>query len=100
MTIKEYTEEFFKQSMRVGQIEGIVERVARYVNGLRFEIWDEIILLNLKTIEYAYQSSLRVEDKLLRRKNQKNRGRGSVRGSANRGGKFQTSKDEVEGSSI
>ena len=56
-------------------------------------------MLNLKTIEYAYQLSLRVEDKLLRRQNQKNRGRGSVRGSPNRGGKFHTSKDKVEGSS-
>ena len=35
-------------------------------------------MLNLKTIEDAYQSSLRVEENILRRKNQKNRGRGSV----------------------
>ena len=73
--------------------------MARYINGLIFEIQDEISLLNLKTVEDAFQESSRVEENLLRRQNQKNQGRGSVRGSPNRGGKFHTSKDEVEGSS-
>ena len=73
--------------------------MARYINGLRFEIEDKISLLNLNTVEYVYQSTLRVEENILRIHNLKNRGRGSVRGSPNRGGKFHTSKDEVEGSS-
>ena len=68
----------------------------RYINGLIFEIQDELSLLNLKTIEDAFQKTSRVEDKLLRRENQKNRGKGSARGSLNRGGKFHTSKDEVK----
>ena len=71
--------------------------MARYINGLRYEIQDEISLLNLKTIEDSYQASSRVEEKLLRRQNQKNQGRGSAKGSPNRGGKFHTCKDEAEG---
>ena len=40
--VREYTEEFFKLSIRAGQVQGNIERVARYINGLRFEIQDEI----------------------------------------------------------
>ena len=61
MTVKEYTEEFFKLSIRDGQTQGDVERVARYINGLRYEILYETSLLNLKTIEDAYQEASRVE---------------------------------------
>ena len=59
MTIKEYTEEFYKLSIRAGHIEDDIEKVARYINGLRYEIQDEISLLNLRMIEDAYQSTLR-----------------------------------------
>lgn len=33
MTVKEYIEEFYRLSIRARQIEGDVERVARYING-------------------------------------------------------------------
>ena len=58
-------------------------------------------MLNLKTVEDAYHATSRVEEKLLRRLNQKNRGRSTTKGkgSPNKGGKFQNSKDEAEGSS-
>ena len=99
MTVKEYTEEFFRLNIRSGHIEGGLERVARYINGLRYDIQDELSLLNLKTIEDAYQISLKVEDKLLRKQNQRNIGKKMVRGRGvpNRGGR--NSKDEVESSS-
>ena len=79
MTVKEYTEDFFNLSIRDGQTQGDVERVARYINGLRYEIQDEINLLNFKTIKDAYQAASRVEEKLLRKQNQKNRGRNPTR---------------------
>ena len=50
MTVKEYTKEFFKLSIRVGQTQGDVERVARYINGIRYEIQDEINFLNLNKL--------------------------------------------------
>ena len=54
MTIKEYNEEFFKLCIRDGNIEENIERVSKYINGLRFEIQHEISFLNLKTIEDYY----------------------------------------------
>ena len=99
MAVKEYTEEFFKLSIRAGQTQGDIERVAKYINGLRFEIQDEISLLSLKTIEDAYQEASRVEEKILRKHNQKSRGRNTTRGKGfpNRGG--STPKYAVEYSS-
>jgi hypothetical protein len=38
MTVKEYTEEFYKLSIRSGHRESDDEKVARYMNGLRYEI--------------------------------------------------------------
>ena len=40
MIVKEYIEEFFKLSIRDGQTQGDIKRVARYINGLRYEIQD------------------------------------------------------------
>ena len=99
MHVKEYTEEFFKLSIRARQIQGNIERVTRYINGLRFDVQDEISLVNLNTVEDAYQETSRVGEKLLRKQNQKSRGRNTTRGKGfpNRGGR--TPKDEVESSS-
>ena len=54
MTIKEYTEEFYKVSIRAGQIQDTTEKIARYINGLRMEIQDEISLLSPKIVEESY----------------------------------------------
>ena len=99
MTVKEYIEEFFRLSIRTRQIQGDIERVARYINGLRYELQDEISLSNMNSVEDSYQVSSRVEENILRRHNQKNRGQSTARGkgSPNRGGKFHTCKDEAEG---
>ena len=72
MNVKEYTKEFFKLSIRDRKTQRVIKRVAKYINGLRYEIQDEIILLNLKIVEDAYHATSRVEEKLLRRRNQKN----------------------------
>jgi hypothetical protein len=100
MTVKEYTEEFYRLNIRVGHIEEDVEKVARYINGLRYEIQDEIILLSLRTVEDAYQATLKEEEKLARKKSQRNRGRSPARGKgqSNRG-RFQPSKEEAGSSS-
>lgn len=52
--VKEYTEEFYKLCIRAGHFEGDMEKVSRYINGLRYDIQYEISLLSLKTIEDAY----------------------------------------------
>jgi hypothetical protein len=38
MTVKEYTKEFYWWNIRTGQQERDEEKVARYINGLRYEI--------------------------------------------------------------
>ena len=54
MTVREYTEEFYKVNIRFGHIEDTPERVSRYVNGLRFDIQYELSLLSLRFVEEAY----------------------------------------------
>ena len=80
LIVKEFTEEFFRLSIRDGYTQGGLERVSRYINGLRYDIQDELGLLNLKTIEDAYQVASKVEEKLLRKQNQGNREKNIVRG--------------------
>jgi predicted DsbA family dithiol-disulfide isomerase len=73
MSVKEYTEEFYKLNIRVGHIEENLRKVARYLNGLRYEIQDEIGILSPNTIEEAYQFSLKEEEKLARKQNQRSK---------------------------
>ena len=54
-------------NIRVGHVEDNPEKVARYINRLRFEIQDEMSLLFLNYIEEAYQFSLKVEEKLAKK---------------------------------
>jgi hypothetical protein len=67
MTVKEYTEEFYKMNIRTGQREKDEEKVSRYINGLRYEIQDEINMMTVRTVEDAYQIALKAEEKLARK---------------------------------
>ena len=58
---------FYRLSIRAGHVEDDMEKVAKYINGLRYDIQDEISFLSLKTIEDAYQASLKVEYNMLRK---------------------------------
>jgi hypothetical protein len=64
MTVKEYTEEFYKLNMRASHRESDDEKVARYMNGLRYDIQDEMNMVTIRTVEDAYQMDLKVEEKL------------------------------------
>ena len=99
MTVREYTKEFYKVSIRAGQTQDTDEKVARYVNGLRMDIQDEISILSLKIVEEAYQMVVKVEEKL--RRKQSARARGTFRGKGNQGGRGRsiTPKDGASGSS-
>jgi hypothetical protein len=59
MEIKEYTDEFYRLSIRVGYRKGDVERVSRYIDGMRYDIQDDISLLNIKIVEDSYQEQLK-----------------------------------------
>ena len=65
MTVKGYTEEFYRVNLRAGYTDDTPEKTAKYMNGLRLEILDEISILSPKFVEEAYQSALKVEEKLI-----------------------------------
>ena len=44
MTMKEYTKKFNRLDIRSGYVDDDVEKIARYINGLRSRIQDEISL--------------------------------------------------------
>ena len=77
MTVREYIEEFYNVNIRSGHMEETPERVDRYINGLIFDIQDELGLLPLRNVEEAYQVSLKDEEKPMRKNNEKAKMRGS-----------------------
>jgi hypothetical protein len=80
MTVKEYTEEFYKMNIRAGHRESDDEKVARYMNGLRYDIQDEMSMVTIQTVEDAYQMALKAEEKLSRKQGQRGRGRSQPKG--------------------
>jgi hypothetical protein len=80
MSVKEYTEEFYKINIRAGHWESDDEKVARYMNGLRYDIQDEMSMMTLRNVEDAYQMALKAEEKLSRKKGQRGQGRSQARG--------------------
>jgi hypothetical protein len=94
MTVKEYTEEFYRLNIRAGHRESNDEKVARYINGLRYEIQDEISMATIRTVEDAYQLALKAEEKLSRKQSQRGRGRSQPRGKAVAQDKYQKPKEE------
>eukprot|EP00253_Pinus_taeda_P007387 PITA_07387 len=99
ISVKEYTKEFYRLNIREGHAKDDMEKVTIYINGLRYDIPDEIILLSLKTIEDAYQASVKAEEKMLRKQNQRNRGKSSVRGRGTTRPRFQQHQNEERSSS-
>ena len=63
--MKEYTEEFYKINLRARYIEDTVEKVSRYLNGLRYDIQDELSLVNPTGVDEAYQYALWAEERML-----------------------------------
>jgi len=64
MTVKEYTEEFYRLNIRAGHRESDDEKVSRYMNGLRYDIQDEMSMMTIRTVEDAYHMALKDEEKL------------------------------------
>jgi hypothetical protein len=71
MTVKEYTEEFYRLNIRAGHHESDDEKDARYMNGLRYDIQDEMSMMTIQTVEDAYQMALKAKEKLSRKQGQR-----------------------------
>jgi uncharacterized protein YjbK len=71
MKVKEYTEELSRLNIRAGHQESDDDKVTRYLNGLRYDIQDELSMLTIRMVEDAYQLSLKAEEKLSRKQGQR-----------------------------
>ena len=79
MTVREYTDKFYRVNFKARYTKDTVERTTRYVNGLRLDILDEINILSPKNTEEAYQSAMKAEEKITKRQNAR-RGQRAGRG--------------------
>ncbi len=70
MILNEYTNEFYRLDIRYEHVDNEVDKVTRYINGLRFRIQDEISLIKLKSVEEAYQYTLNAKE-ILKSKHEK-----------------------------
>ena len=75
MSVKDYREEIYRLDIRSRHVDDEVEKVVRYLNGLRSGIQDEISFVKLDSLEEAYQYSLKDEEILEKRYEQRQRGR-------------------------
>ena len=75
MSMNEYNEEFYRLDIRYGHVDDEIEKFARYINGLRYRIQDEISFVKLESVEEAYQYALKVEEILTKKHEQRQRGR-------------------------
>ena len=84
----EYTKEFYRLYIKLGHVDDNVQKIARYLNGLRSRIQDEIIFLKLESVEEPYEYVLKAKEILTKKHEQRQRGRG---------GKFQRGKGRSYG---
>jgi hypothetical protein len=70
MTMKEYIEEFYRLNIRAGHRESDDEKVFKYLNGLRYDIQDELSMVTIRKVEDAYHMALKSKEKLSRKQGQ------------------------------
>ena len=94
MNVKEYTDEFYRLDIISRHVDNDVDKIKRYINGLRSRIQDEISFVKLKSVEEPYQYALKVEEILTKKHEQRQRGRGG-RFQRGRGRSDRESRDEL-----
>ena len=96
LTVREYTEEFYKENLRAGYIEDTYEKTARYINGLIMDIQEEMSMLSPSAMEEDYHYALRAKEKIIW-KQTFGRGKGAAKGGGHSTGrgKALVHKDEV-----
>jgi hypothetical protein len=71
MSMKEYTEEFYKINIKAGHWESDNQKFARYMNGMRYDIQDEMSIMIFQNVGDSYQMALKAEEKLSRKQGQR-----------------------------
>ena len=51
MSVKEYTEDFYRINIRAGHRESDDKKVSRYMNGLQYDIQDEMSMITIRNVE-------------------------------------------------
>ena len=67
LDVSSYIEEFLKLYIKTNTIEDEEEKLARYMNGLKLPIQEELGLYTPTLVNKCYQLSLKVEEKWKRR---------------------------------
>lgn len=78
LDVMAYTEEFHRLSIREGHTKDEVEKVARYLNGFRLNIQDEIGLTTPRSVEECFQLVVKEEKMIKRRQEIQGRDKGSI----------------------
>jgi hypothetical protein len=68
--VKQYTEDFYRLNIRAGQKENEYEKTTRYINGMSYEIHEEINMMSISKFKDSYQEALKAEEKLARKQSQ------------------------------
>jgi hypothetical protein len=64
LTVEQYTDKFHELTVRSKIIETDQQTLARYRNGLHGELYKEMLIARLITVEEAYQLALRIEKQI------------------------------------
>jgi hypothetical protein len=75
MTVKEYTEEFYRLNIREVHQERDDEKVAKYLNGMIYDSRDELSMVTIRTVKDAYHVALKAKEKMSRKQGQRGQGR-------------------------
>ena len=94
MSVKESMKDLYKINIRVGHWESDDEIFFRYMNGLQYDIQDEMIMMTIRNVEDAYHIALKAEEKVSRKQGQRGRGRSQARGKTIAQERTQKSKEE------
>lgn len=93
LDVSTYTKEFHRMTLEEKMPERETQKLARYMNCLKFTIQDELSLFNPESVHKCFQMALRIEEKQKRRGEHNNRGKGtSFRGKGRFNGRGSSPK--------
>ena len=74
LDVSTYTQEFHSFSLKERMYESEKQKLARYINGLKYSIQYELTLVSMDYVHKCFLLALKIEDKKKRKGDQNNRG--------------------------